>query len=350
MSFTITVRQGPRLAQQLPQVLSKSAFRSAAPARAFHQQPMKRMSASFFTSRIASSSQRTSQNAFSRASGAARSYYQQAQQQEGALAGSGMRKLLVGGAIFGGTLVAINLVFNRETRDDGGMPVYEREYLNNTFLHTGLGIGIIGLTARQMVQTGFVYRLMVTNPWVVGIGGLALSFATMIGTRSISPDNYVPKYALWTAFNATQAAFVAPLLAFVPRALLGRAGLYTIAMMGALSVVGATAKQEKYLYIGGPLLAGAAIVAASGLAPLVIPVTAVRTLAFTENLWLYGGLAVFGGFTLYDVQKVLYHARLAQAGVMRRDPVNESISLELDFLNIFIRMVQILMLQQNRRK
>jgi F-box/leucine-rich repeat protein 7 len=188
MSFTITVRQGPRLAQQLPQVLSKSAFRSAAPARAFHQQPMKRMSASFFTSRIASSSQRTSQNAFSRASGAARSYYQQAQQQEGALAGSGMRKLLVGGAIFGGTLVAINLVFNRETRDDGGMPVYEREYLNNTFLHTGLGIGIIGLTARQMVQTGFVYRLMVTNPWVVGIGGLALSFATMIGTRSISPD------------------------------------------------------------------------------------------------------------------------------------------------------------------
>jgi F-box/leucine-rich repeat protein 7 len=95
---------------------------------------------------------------------------------------------LVGGAIFGGTLVAINAVFNRETREDGGMPVYEREYLNNTFLHTGLGIGIIGLTARQMVQTGFVYRIMVTNPWVVGIGGLALSFATMIGTRSISPD------------------------------------------------------------------------------------------------------------------------------------------------------------------
>lgn len=94
----------------------------------------------------------------------------------------------MGGAIFGGTLVAINAVFNRETREDGGMPIYEREYLNNTFLHTGLGIGIIGLTARQMVQTGFVYRIMVTNPWVVAIGGLALSFGTMIATRSISPD------------------------------------------------------------------------------------------------------------------------------------------------------------------
>jgi len=242
------------------------------------------------------------------------------------------------------------VVFNRETRDDGGMPVYEREYLNNTFLHTGLGVGIIGLTARQMVKSGFVYRIMVTNPWVVAIGGLALSFGTMIGTRSISPDNYVPKYALWTAFNATQAAFIAPLIAFAPGALIARAGLYTVAMMGSISFVGATAKQEKYLYIGGPLLAGAAIVAASGLAPLVIPATAIRTLALTESIWLYGGLALFGGFTLYDVQKVLHHARLAERGVIKRDPVNESISLELDFLNIFIRMVQILMMQQSRKK
>lgn len=162
--------------------------------------------------------------------------------------------------------------------------------------------------------------------------------------------SYVPKYALWTAFNATQAAFIAPLLAFAPPALIARAGLYTVAMMGSLSFVGATAKQEKYLYIGGPLLAGAGIVMAAGFAPLLLPATAVRTLAFTENLWLWGGLAVFGGFTLYDVQKVLYHARLAQQGVIKRDAVNESIALELDFLNIFVRMVQILMMQQNRRK
>lgn len=334
MPFTMALRQGPaRLAQRLPELL-KSAF--GAPVRSFHHQP----------GRPGLVSARAS---LARSRFGGRSYHDEAAARQQA-AGTGMRKLLVGGAIFGGTLVAINAIFNRETREDGGMPVYEREYLNNTFLHTGLGIGIIGLTARQMVQTGFVYRIMVTNPWVVGLGGLTLSFATMVGTRSISPDNYVPKYALWTAFNATQAAFVAPLLAFVPGPLLARAGLYTVAMMGALSVVGATAKQEKYLYIGGPLLAGAALVAASGLAPLVVPATAMRTLAFTENIWLYGGLAVFGGFTLYDVQKVLHHARLAQAGVMRRDVVNESIALELDFLNIFVRMVQLLMMNQNRRK
>ncbi|KAI5865758.1 inhibitor of apoptosis-promoting Bax1-domain-containing protein [Durotheca rogersii] len=345
MSFTITLRRGPaRLAPRLPE-LAKSSFRT--PARAFHQSSAR--SSKFFTPRTVFTPTLLRATFRSALVQPSRTYIQPSAPSV-ADSGSNLRKLLTAGAIFGGTLVAINAVFNRETREDGGMPYFERYYLNSTFLHTGLGIGIIGLTARQMVQTGFVYRLMVTNPWVVAIGGLALSFGTMLGTRAIDPDNYVPKYALWAAFNATQAAFVAPLIAVVPGALIARAGLYTVAMMGSISFVGATAKQEKYMYIGGPLLAGAAIVAVSGLAPLVIPATAVRTLAFTENIWLYGGLAVFGGFTLYDVQKVLYHARLAEQGIIKKDPVNESISLELDFLNIFIRMVQILMLQQSRRK
>ncbi|KAL1999214.1 hypothetical protein VTN02DRAFT_4881 [Thermoascus thermophilus] len=137
---------------------------------------------------------------------------------------------------------------------------------------------------------------------------------------------------------------------FINPAILARAGLYTVGMMGSIAFVGATAKQEKYMYLGGPLLAGVTIVALSGLAPLVLPATAARTLMWSERIWLYGGLAVFGGFTLYDVQKILHHARMAQRGLIKKDPVNESISLELDFINIFIRMVQILgMRQQNRR-
>ncbi|KAF4505547.1 hypothetical protein G6O67_007482 [Ophiocordyceps sinensis] len=344
MSFVLCIRQVPaRVAQRLP---APSQSTLLATSRSFHRPAAQSTAKLLLTPRIATSA--ATRNAFSRGGGR-RLYHPELAQQQTAAGGSTARRLLIGGAVFGGTLVAINAVFNRETRDDGGMPLYEREYLNSTFMHTGLGIGIIGLTARQMVQTGFVYRLMVTNPWVVGLGGLALSFATMIGARSISPDNYIPKYAMWVAFNATQAAFIAPLLAFVPGPLIARAGLCTVAMMGSLSIVGATAKQEKYLFIGGPLLAGLAVVAVSGFAPLIIPATAVRTLALTEGLWLYGGLAVFGGFTLYDVQKVLHHARLAEAGQMQRDPVCESISLELDFLNIFIRMVQILMLNQKKK-
>lgn len=156
------------------------------------------------------------------------------------------------------------------------------------------------------------------------------------------------KYGMWSAFNLTQGALLAPMMFFHP-AILARAGLYTVGMMGSIAFVGATAKQEQYMYLGGPLLAGVTIVALSGLAPMVLPATATRSLLWSERIWLYGGLTVFGGFTLYDVQKVLHHARLSQSGFVKKDVVNESISLELNFINIFIRMVQILSMRQNRK-
>lgn len=157
------------------------------------------------------------------------------------------------------------------------------------------------------------------------------------------------KYGFWTAFNVTQAALLAPMMFFQP-ALLARAGIYTVGLMGSIAFVGATAKQDKYLYLGGPLLAGVTLVVLSGLAPMVLPATAARTLMWSERIWLYGGLAVFGGFTLYDVQKILHHARLAQRGHMKRDVVSESVSLELDFINLFVRMVQILGMRSNNNR
>ncbi|KAF2465304.1 bax inhibitor family protein [Lindgomyces ingoldianus] len=312
--------------------------------RAFHTSPLKQQS-SFHTPKTASSLSK-SQTVF-RAT--FRRHYNQQATYSPASKVDARQRLLYGAGIFGATLVGINFIFNRETREDGGMPPYERAYLNDTFMHTGLGIGIIGVAARALHFNGWSYRLMAANPWVVLGLGLVGSIGTMYGCMATDPSNYVQKYALWSAFNVTQAMLLSPLM-FLQPALLARAGLYTAGMMGSIAFVGATAKQEKYLYLGGPLLAGVAIVALSGLAPLVIPATAARTLMWSENIWLYGGLAVFGGFTLYDVQKILHHARLAERGVMRKDAVNESIRLELDFINIFVRMVQILGMSGNRRK
>lgn len=192
MTFLASLRQGGALARTLPRAST------CAPAiRPFHSAPKPH---TFFTSRAppaaaaSSSSGRiastlAARTALAARAGARRTYmqgsnytYHQEQTTQNAA-----KKLLTGAAIFGGTLVAINVVFNRETRE-GAMPPFERAYLNDTFLHTGLGVGIIGLTARQMVNSGFVYRIMVTNPWIVAIGGLGLSFATMIGTRSIDPS------------------------------------------------------------------------------------------------------------------------------------------------------------------
>ena len=96
---------------------------------------------------ISANQQNVFRNTFRQSS---RRAYQTQAPQNPLAQGNLTQRLIYGGAIFGGTLLAINLVFNRETREDGGMPLYEREYLNDTFLHTGLGIGIIGVAAHAL--------------------------------------------------------------------------------------------------------------------------------------------------------------------------------------------------------
>lgn len=112
-------------------------------------------------------------------------------------------------------------------------------------------------------------------------------------------------------------------------------------------------RNDKYLYMGGPLLAGITVVALSSLAPMALPL-GMRGLAVSEAISLYGGLAVFSGFVLFEyvlsisipfvplshlvpfcsTQKILQHARLAEQGRMPRDAMKESIGLELDMINI----------------
>jgi len=68
------------------------------------------------------------------------------------------------------------------------MPPFERSYLNDTFLHTGLGLGIIGVAARALHTNGWSYRLMAANPWVVLGVGLAGSIGTMMATMATAPE------------------------------------------------------------------------------------------------------------------------------------------------------------------
>jgi growth hormone-inducible transmembrane protein len=171
-------------------VAFKQVSKPSTAARLFHSSPFKSSpkSSPLFTSKAPSYTAANStkskpifQNAFKR------SYQQQPYQVSKPDAGV-MTKLLYGAAIVGGTAVAINVVFNRETREDGGMPEYERSFLNETFLHTGLGIGIIGVAARALHTSGWSYRLMATNPWAVIGLSLVASIGTMYGTFYTAPE------------------------------------------------------------------------------------------------------------------------------------------------------------------
>ncbi|EST08798.2 Bax inhibitor 1-related [Kalmanozyma brasiliensis GHG001] len=258
----------------------------------------------------------------------------------------GWTRALTSLGIIGGTALGANMFLNRETRDS--LHPVEAEYLHKTFMYLAGGLTLTAGAAIGLHRYGVSQRVMMANPWLVLGVGLVASIGGMIGATSL-PNGHPLKVPSWLLFNASQAAVLSPLL-FLNPAVLSRAALYTAGLVGSLCYVGATAKEDKYLWMGGPLLAGVTIVALSSLAPMLLPRTAFRALAATEALSLYGGLAVFGAFVLYDTQRILKHAQMVRAGYMAGDPLAESISLELDFINIFVRMVQILGMQQNRRK
>jgi len=255
------------------------------------------------------------------------------------------KRLGITAAAVVGTIVVAQGLLNRDTRD--ALTPEEKSYLNDSFKYTGGGLALTALTARLLFRSGFAYRVMSANPWVVLGVSLVGSIGCMMGVYNTSPENAGLKHLFWLGFNACQAATLSPLF-FMNPAILSRAALYTCGVVGSLSYVGATASNDKYLYMGGPLLAGVTVVALSSLAPMALPL-GIRGLQVAESISLYGGLAVFGGFVLYDTQKILQHGRMAAQGVIPRDPIRESIALELDFINIFIRLVSILSSQGKKK-
>lgn len=155
-------------------------------------------------------------------------------------------------------------------------------------------------------------------------------------------------YAAWAAFTAIQGVTLSPLF-FLNPAILGRAGIYTLGALGGLCYVGVTAKSDQFLYLGGFLMAGLGVVLVSSLAPMLLPRMSMRTMSAMEHVSAYGGVAVFSGFILYDTSKIRKHAALAQRGMMVADPIRESVSLILDAINLFTRIVQVMLLQQRKK-
>ena len=183
MAFTL--RRPFALSSALHQI-PKSVSTSAA-GRAFHSSPFKLRS---FVSKPATtvSSLAKRQSLFQNAS--RRTYMQPSYEAQRPDSGNLSQKLLYGAGIVGATVLATNFIFNRETREDGGMPPFERAYLNETFVHTGLGIGIIGVAAQALHRSGWSYRIMAANPWVVIGVSLAASVGTMYGCFATSPEKY----------------------------------------------------------------------------------------------------------------------------------------------------------------
>jgi len=98
-----------------------------------------------------------------------------------------------------------------------------------------------------------------------------------------------------------------------------------------------TAPDGKYLYLGGTLLSGLSTLFWLGLLNIFFR----STMLFQAHLWI--GMAVFCGFIMFDTQLIIRKARNGD-----KDFVAHSLDLFIDFVQIF-RKVLILLMQKEER-
>ncbi|CAG0882198.1 unnamed protein product [Cyprideis torosa] len=219
-------------------------------------------------------------------------------------------------------------------------PEYVKERIQTTYMYFGGSLIFTGGAAVAAFRSPTLMNLMAGNSWMVILGTMAAMIGTSILCQSIPYTPGVgPKQMAWMLHTSTIGVVIAP-LCILGGPILTRAALYTAGVVGGLSVIAACAPSDKFLSWGGPMAIGLGVVFAASLGSMFLPPTTALG-AGLYSISLYGGLLLFSAFLLYDTQKIIMRAETLPPNVTY-DPVNNSMSIYMDTINIFIRIATIL--------
>lgn len=178
--------------------------------------------------------------------------------------------------------------------------------------------------------------------WTPLIVGLPLSIFSIYKLRTTpsTPDNSVGKHLLLGLFNSCIAFSLVPIISMSHVLVIRDAFLVTSGAFAGLGLVAMNARDDAFLGMSGFLGAGLGCIAAIGIANIFLQSNALL------NVWLYGGLALFLAYVLYDMKEIQNKAKRS----VYFDPMSESVGIYLDFVNIFVRILMIMNNRNNNRK
>ncbi|XP_013789662.1 growth hormone-inducible transmembrane protein-like [Limulus polyphemus] len=229
-------------------------------------------------------------------------------------------------------------------------PQYVKQRIQDTYFYFGGSIAVTAASTVAVFRTPTLMNLMMKNSWLA----IGATLAAMIGSGMIVrsmpySEKFGAKHVAWMVHSGIMGAVVAP-LCLLGGPILLRAAWLTAGVVSGLSAVAVCAPSEKFLTMGGPLAIGLGVVFASSVGSMFLPPTTALG-AGLYSISLYGGLILFSFFLLYDTQRIIHSAETYPLYAMKPyDPINASISIYLDTLNIFIRIATILAGGGSRRK
>lgn len=223
-------------------------------------------------------------------------------------------------------------------------PLVERDIslkrTRDTLMYFTGSIGITSLAVAGMLRSQRI--LAASNNLLPLLLTIPASIFCMwqMATTPDTPQNSAYRHLLYLGFNGCIAFSLVPIISFSELVVVRDAFLLTSGCFAGLGLVASNARDDAFLGMSGFLGAGLGAIAAVGLANIFLQSNALF------NVWLYGGLALFLGLTLYDMKEVQNRARRSPYF----DPMTQSLGVYLDFVNIFVRLLMILGNRKNNRK
>lgn len=264
------------------------------------------------------------------------------------------RGVLAGSAVLGlGALCYYGLGLSNEVGavDRAALwPEVVRQRIQDTYMYFGGSLVATVASAVAVTRSPAMMNLMMRNSWMALFGTLAAMMGTGILCQTIPyKEGFGAKQLAWLLHSAVVGAVIAP-MTLLGGPIMIRAACYTAGVVGGLSTLAVCAPSDKFLYMGGPLAMGLGVVFVSSIGTWFLPPSTALG-AGLYSIAVYGGLALFGAFLLYDTQKIIYRAENHPTNAAQvYDPVNNSVGIYMDTINIFIRIAMILAGGGNRKK
>lgn len=214
-------------------------------------------------------------------------------------------------------------------------------YVRKVFAIMASGVGVTALVAflgyLSFSSGGFAYQLLVSFPfvsWILLIAELGIAIAMSAGITRFSTGTCTALFFVYSALTGVTFSF---LPAAYGISTIFTAFLFAAVLFACCAIIGYTTNVDLTRF-GGLLMGGLLALVIMTVISLFIP-------ALRNSLFIgYIGLGLFLAITAFDMQRIKqFYYGTGTDGTMRSNlAVYAAFQLYLDFINIFLKVLQIL--------
>jgi FtsH-binding integral membrane protein len=212
-----------------------------------------------------------------------------------------------------------------------------RSYMLKVYNYMGLGLGLSGVTAYAVMKgveadAPWAIALMKAH-WLFALLGIGLVFFLSFGMRRMQAST---AFAAFMAYAVINGIWLTPVLLIYTGASVATTFFVCASMFLATSLYGYTTKRD-LTGMGSFLMMGLIGLIVASVVNIFLGSTA---LAFAVSVI---GVLLFTGLTAYDTQKIkeMYYEGDGHE-IARKKSILGALTLYLDFINLFIFLLQFL--------